>query len=77
MINKKFKFGAKVYIFADFREGLPHVFEGRIVGLTTIPSGIYKYVYQVETSTSIYFRFPDAIFESVDEAAAMIKDLVC
>lgn len=74
-LNKQFKYGEEVYIFADFQNGLPHVYKGRITGLSSC-GGIYSFVYHVETATTTFFRFPDGIFRSVDEAAAIIKELV-
>ena len=73
--NRRFKMNEEVFIFADFQQGMPHIYKGRIIGCVKV-SGIYEYIYQVETALSIYFRFPDSIFKSIEEIVAVIPEIV-
>lgn len=73
-LKRRYKLNEEVYIFADFTDGLPCIYKGKISGVLK-GSGIYEFIYQVETATSIFFRFPDAIFKSVEEMAEHLRDL--
>lgn len=73
--NRRYKMNEQVYIFAEFSNGLPHVLKGRVCGVVK-GAGIYEYVYQIETAGTLYFRFPDTIFRSVDEIKDELNNLV-
>lgn len=65
-LNRKYKFNEEVYIFADFENGLPRIEKGRICGIGE-SNGIYKFRYLIEAHGTDYYRFPDAIFKSIEE----------
>ena len=73
-LKRRYKLNEEVYIFADFTDGLPCIYKGKIAGVIK-GNAIYEFIYQVETLTSIFFRFPDAIFKSVEEMAESLKQL--
>ena len=75
LIDRLLKYGEEVYIFAQFENGLPHILKGKVIGILK-SDGIYKFVYQIETSETIYFRFADGIYKSVAEIEEDVKNLV-
>lgn len=74
-LNRRYKMNEEVYVFDGFSHGLPSISKGRVCGVVK-GEGIYKYFYQVETPEKTFFRFPDAIFKSVDEMKEELINLV-
>lgn len=74
-LNRRYKLNQKVYIFGNFENGVPHVYEGTIKGVV-LGYGIYEFIYQVETAATTFFRFPDAIFLSVKEMQTELQNLL-
>ena len=74
-LNRRYKINEPVFIFADFENGLPHIYKGRICGVVK-GNSIYEFIYQVETAKTIFFRFPDTIYKSVDEMKEDLTNLI-
>lgn len=73
--NRRYKLNQEVYVLGRFENGLPHIYKGKICGVVG-GCGVYDFIYQVQTSVTLFFRFPDAIFLSLDEIRESISDLV-
>lgn len=74
-LNRRYKLNQKVYIFGNFENGVPHVYEGVIKGVVK-GCGVYDFIYQVETPVTIFFRFPDAIFLDIKEMQTELQNLL-
>lgn len=75
-LNRKFKYNEEVLIFDDELEnGLPRVLKGRVTGILQ-GKGIYSFRYQVESPNGLHYRFPDAVYKSVEEITADIVNLI-
>ena len=74
-LNRRYKINEEVYVFGNFENGAPHIYKGRICGVVK-GSGIYEFIYEVETSATIFFRFPDTIYKSVDEMKNELTNLI-
>ena len=76
-LNRLYRVNEKVYVFANhFNNGLPRIVKGVVVGVVKQPQGIYNFQYIVEAENNTFYRFPDAIFKSVEEIADEIKNYV-
>ena len=76
-LNRLYKVNEQVYIFVDYmNNGLPTIVKGVVVGVVKQTAGIYKFVYRIDAANVAYYRFPDAIFKSVQEIADEIKNYV-
>ena len=74
-LNRRYKMNEEVYIFEGFSNGLPSISKGRVCGVLEA-EGVYKYIYQVETPVKAVFRFPNAIYKSIDEMKDELINLV-
>ena len=74
-LNRRYKLNEEVYVFESFSCGLPNIVKGRICGVLK-GEGIFEYVYQVETPERVLFRFPNAIYKSVEEMKEELINLV-
>ncbi len=74
-LNRRYRINEEVYIFADFENGLPHIYKGKVAGVVK-GCGVYEFIYQIETQKSVFFRFPDSIYKSMDEMRDNLAELV-
>lgn len=74
-LNRRYKLNQKVYIYGNFENGVPHIYEGVIKGVV-LGHGVYEFIYQVETDVTTFFRFPDAIYLSLEEMREELSELI-
>lgn len=74
-LNRRYKFNEEVLIYDGFHEGKPHICKGRVCGAMK-GTGIYEFVYEIDTGFKLLFRTPDAIYRSVEEMQADLLELI-
>lgn len=76
MENKQLRSGQAVVVYGETNTGVPRILNGRIVGFAKVNVGPSKYKVQVETCDGDLWRYPDEIYNDIQELIDDITNLV-